>query len=395
MRESPILGASGSFQSTTEPLSTLNPLYDMAEQLNQGNLGSNEIHVYKVQEGQVIIQQGSPNTHPFLHPLSWTENGNSHQIPLHASNHCSPSTADNGNGQIQHPSPHSTSNGSNLDFRREESHQYSTREKGKGRAFTSSNTSRTSAANNSLYLDNEIPNPLPDDSTPPATPPKDRSPPLEPHSFVNDHDPAPPLKTTTNSFPDLPIPSDSLSKPLPPVVFSNGTPLTVSTSSTATITGLVQPMLKSSSGSGTRRASTSGIANGMIRMSPRISSLPRATSYQHEGGELGNPDMGRLVGQRNELVFDEVELSILAQAESIRKERLVKKLELEKLESEKEKESRSLAMPKIRRRSTRAGSTGEPTLGAGVLMGNLIGQDHANYVLMYNMLTGIRIAVSR
>ncbi|GAA5977881.1 hypothetical protein JCM11641_006098 [Rhodosporidiobolus odoratus] len=33
--------------------------------------------------------------------------------------------------------------------------------------------------------------------------------------------------------------------------------------------------------------------------------------------------------------------------------------------------------------------------GAGVLVGNLIGTDHANYVLMYNMLTGIRIGVSR
>lgn len=28
-----------------------------------------------------------------------------------------------------------------------------------------------------------------------------------------------------------------------------------------------------------------------------------------------------------------------------------------------------------------------------VLVGNLIGEDHVNYVLMYNMLTGIRIAV--
>lgn len=29
------------------------------------------------------------------------------------------------------------------------------------------------------------------------------------------------------------------------------------------------------------------------------------------------------------------------------------------------------------------------------LVGNLIGEDHVNYVLMYNMLTGIRIGVSR
>lgn len=31
----------------------------------------------------------------------------------------------------------------------------------------------------------------------------------------------------------------------------------------------------------------------------------------------------------------------------------------------------------------------------GPLVGNLIGEDHVNYVLMYNMLTGIRVAVSR
>ena len=29
------------------------------------------------------------------------------------------------------------------------------------------------------------------------------------------------------------------------------------------------------------------------------------------------------------------------------------------------------------------------------LKGHLIGEDHVNYVLMYHMLTGIRIAVSR
>jgi hypothetical protein len=31
---------------------------------------------------------------------------------------------------------------------------------------------------------------------------------------------------------------------------------------------------------------------------------------------------------------------------------------------------------------------------ANVLVGNLIGEGHVNYVLMYNMLTGIRIGVS-
>ncbi|GJN89381.1 hypothetical protein Rhopal_002361-T1 [Rhodotorula paludigena] len=48
-----------------------------------------------------------------------------------------------------------------------------------------------------------------------------------------------------------------------------------------------------------------------------------------------------------------------------------------------------------RQKSRAAGADREDELGAGVLVGNLIGQDHANYVLMYNMLTGIRIGVSR
>ncbi|GAA5874125.1 hypothetical protein JCM8547_008380 [Rhodosporidiobolus lusitaniae] len=51
--------------------------------------------------------------------------------------------------------------------------------------------------------------------------------------------------------------------------------------------------------------------------------------------------------------------------------------------------------PSSGRMSRAAGHEEERGDGAGVLVGNLIGQDHANYVLMYNMLTGIRIGVSR
>ncbi|KAI9632132.1 1-phosphatidylinositol-4-phosphate 5-kinase [Dioszegia hungarica] len=57
---------------------------------------------------------------------------------------------------------------------------------------------------------------------------------------------------------------------------------------------------------------------------------------------------------------------IIAQAEAIRKERL-------------------------ERRQKKASVEKEPQ----VVVGNLIGEDHVNFVLMYNMLTGIRIAVSR
>lgn len=160
------------------------------------------------------------------------------------------------------------------------------------------------------------------------------------------------------------------------------------------------------------------------------------------------------------MLLDDVELSIAAQAEVIRRQRQEKRLEAEKEQAKRERElqlerdrvsgagKKKERMPSdgsesapiadklpsgpgalIRRRVTRMGSgssqqdssptahgreasggqrdesTGRRGRGGsgreddraavGVLVGNLIGQDHANYVLMYNMLTGIRIGVSR
>lgn len=159
------------------------------------------------------------------------------------------------------------------------------------------------------------------------------------------------------------------------------------------------------------------------------------------------------------MLLDDVELSIAAQAEVIRRQRQEKRLEAEKEQAKRERElqlerdrvsgagKKKERMPSdgsesapiadklpsgpgalIRRRVTRMGSgssqqdssptahgreasggqrdesTGRRGRGGsgreddraavGVLVGNLIGQDHANYVLMYNMLTGIRIGVS-
>ncbi|GAA5989510.1 hypothetical protein JCM10908_000510 [Rhodotorula pacifica] len=157
------------------------------------------------------------------------------------------------------------------------------------------------------------------------------------------------------------------------------------------------------------------------------------------------------------MLLDDVETSIAAQAEVIRRQRQEKRLEAEKEQAKRERErllerdraagkkerkpsEGSLSAPiedklpsgpgaLIRRRVTRMGSgssvqDGSPSTqgregagtprdesagrrgrggsgreddraAVGVLVGNLIGQDHANYVLMYNMLTGIRIGVSR
>ncbi|KAL6299951.1 SAICAR synthase-like protein [Sparassis latifolia] len=77
---------------------------------------------------------------------------------------------------------------------------------------------------------------------------------------------------------------------------------------------------------------------------------------------------------------------IQQQAEQIRRERLTKRAKAQQ-EAEKAKAQQEAERALTRTMSMRGGDR--------PLVGNLIGEDHVNYVLMYNMLTGIRIAVSR
>ncbi|KAI0918303.1 hypothetical protein AcW1_009781 [Taiwanofungus camphoratus] len=85
---------------------------------------------------------------------------------------------------------------------------------------------------------------------------------------------------------------------------------------------------------------------------------------------------------------------IQQQAEQIRRERISKRAkaqqEAEKAKAEAVAERASLL---TRTTSLMRGSSGRGD--DRPLVGNLIGEGHVNYVLMYNMLTGIRIAVSR
>ena len=76
---------------------------------------------------------------------------------------------------------------------------------------------------------------------------------------------------------------------------------------------------------------------------------------------------------------DDIEDDIQLHAEQIRRER-------------KRKAEAEAAL--TRKTSTQRGSWGAKEDDNWPLVGNLIGEDHANYVLMYNMLTGIRIVVS-
>lgn len=77
---------------------------------------------------------------------------------------------------------------------------------------------------------------------------------------------------------------------------------------------------------------------------------------------------------------DLLDSDILEQADQIRRERLSK---------------RAKAQQEAEAALTRAHSKRTTIEEEKVLVGNLIGEDHVNYVLMYNMLTGIRIGVSR
>ncbi|KAJ3836608.1 SAICAR synthase-like protein [Lentinula raphanica] len=83
---------------------------------------------------------------------------------------------------------------------------------------------------------------------------------------------------------------------------------------------------------------------------------------------------------------DDVEDDIQAHAEKIRRERQEKRAKQAEAEAALTKEAG------LRRDATISGPRKDENYP---LVGNLIGEDHVNYVLMYNMLTGIRIGVSR
>ncbi|OCH85483.1 SAICAR synthase-like protein [Obba rivulosa] len=88
----------------------------------------------------------------------------------------------------------------------------------------------------------------------------------------------------------------------------------------------------------------------------------------------------------------ELASDIQHQAEQIRRERMSKRAKAQQ-EAEKAKAQQEVERALTRTTSLLRGSSGRGD--DGPLVGNLIGEGHVNYVLMYNMLTGIRIAVSR
>lgn len=89
----------------------------------------------------------------------------------------------------------------------------------------------------------------------------------------------------------------------------------------------------------------------------------------------------------------ELASDIQQQAEQIRRERQTKRAKAQ-MEADRVKAQQEAERALTRTTSLMRASSGGGGVDDKPLVGNLIGEDHVNYVLMYNMLTGIRVAVS-
>ena len=89
----------------------------------------------------------------------------------------------------------------------------------------------------------------------------------------------------------------------------------------------------------------------------------------------------------------ELASDIQLQAEQIRKERLSKRKAQQVAEKEKGKLKAGPEANRLARTTSLV--RGFSNHDDKPIVGNLIGEGHVNYVLMFNMLTGIRVAVSR
>lgn len=120
--------------------------------------------------------------------------------------------------------------------------------------------------------------------------------------------------------------------------------------------------------------------DGYLQPPASGSGPPRPTRRNTTGGHIRPVQSAPQAGYGYDVSTD-IEDDIQLQAEQIRRER-------KRAKAQKDAEE---AMTRTSSRRTR--SIGKEDENR-VLVGNLIGEDHVNYVLMYNMLTGIRIAVS-
>jgi hypothetical protein len=346
--------------SSSDGATTINPIYALSKQISSGEL-LEEVHIVRAKEGEMVLRHGAGAS--LLHPSTWVEHDDAPRVMRVGGGGSEGGqelvcvTEGRGKGK-------GTSEGKGRDESRE-------RERSARRSMErarQSSPSIHSALERAASRDSVLTNGGDEGRA-------------QSHAGASSD-----AGTSDGGHSRRGREQGSVSgssKPLPPVNGSSYPPLS---SSAPQSNGM---------GSFKRNSIVSGSPLVVSTSNPSPSrsgrgQVGRTASYNH-GLPLPPLDLNHVEGAG----VDEVESSIQAQEEVIRRERQTKRLERAK-EREREEETAGGAgsMSMLKRRSTRAGSTGEGGPGTGVLVGNLIGQDHANYVLMYNMLTGIRIAVS-
>jgi hypothetical protein len=416
----------------------VNPLYTLSQRAEKSG---EEVHIYVAKPDEVIIREGTPITSPIdsiLHPLAWSEPTappNQSEVKAHGkmmvmenSNGVETEYRDKGKSYSKADEASMAAVKGHMDSRRSSSQSTLKRQSKEVNPAANNNGNGMETASGSGLPRDVSRGSMEGQSIPPRTPPKTSTPRF---SSVS-----PKKSPKSNPSPSLPRTlsrhssnhsvarqreiDTSLSKPLPAIALNDTTASTTAERFLAPTPPLRRSTTADSPSRATPWLETPVRAQSQDSGSPKLASSDTTTTYFAPGeGPWGQTTMPTPDQISSPVTSNDVESSIARQATLIRRDRAAKKAEAEKesarrnqMIAEQEEVARAAVASAsasgsggggvsnaggsaLRRRSTRAGSGGDRVaLGTGVLVGNLIGQDHANYVLMYNMLTGIRIAVS-
>ncbi|WVF66658.1 hypothetical protein IAT40_001399 [Kwoniella sp. CBS 6097] len=158
----------------------------------------------------------------------------------------------------------------------------------------------------------------------------------------------------------------------------------------------VEQERRGSAGSLLAAASSSGSNPGQPRISRRSTNpspnpppAPRSPLI-HSQSNFSSPTQQNFVSIPG-LEGAKLASDILAETELLRQQRFERRQKKASAASVPPPSATAEVEPKVEEKPKEK----QPEAETKVLVGNLIGEDHVNYVLMYNMLTGIRIGVSR
>ena len=210
-----------------------------------------------------------------------------------------------------------------------------------------------------------------------------------------------PRPSKSQSQPSYPIPSGSLLHPSSaahPTTAQGANPLKEAISSPTATRPTRRNTTDSPAHPSTSTSKSKSLSTGLA---PSGAPIVASTSAAGNNAVVGGAPGGGAVHDGWDSELDE---DMKRQAEQIRRER--KRRDLEAQEAEKIREESGKRESKGKERAhARSGSIGGRSIGGRSgggksldewrpIVGNIVGEGHVNYILMYNMLTGIRVAVS-